>query len=346
MWPLRCLLACAAAALVLPAAAAPAAAPKPVVAAFYYPWYGTPAFDGGYRHWNQNGHTPPDDIASSYYPAGGIYSSSNPAVLKRQLDEIAGAGITEIVVSWWGKGSFEDQRLPAVQAAAAKDGIVVAAHIEPYPGRTVASVVADIGYLRSLGITSFYIYRPFDLPAGDWAPGLDSLHGVQVFAQTALVGLAATGHFDGVYTYDILTYGGNIFARLCAQAHAKELECAPSVGPGYDAQRGSGDPHTKPRRNGATYDSMWKAAIAAKPDFVTITSFNEWHEGTQIEPAAPAGRHDAYRYLGYNGAFGCKGLASERAYVESTEHWSDLFRGVPLPGHGGPSPCALSRQHL
>ena len=36
---------------------------------------------------------------------------------------------------------------------------------------------------------------------------------------------------------------------------------------------------------------MWKAAIRAGADRVTITSYNEWHEGTQIEPAhdlAPA----------------------------------------------------------
>jgi hypothetical protein len=26
---------------------------------------------------------------------------------------------------------------------------------------------------------------------------------------------------------------------------------------------------------------------AVNPSFVAITSFNEWHEGTQIEPAAP-----------------------------------------------------------
>ena len=31
---------------------------------------------------------------------------------------------------------------------------------------------------------------------------------------------------------------------------------------------------------------MWRAAIAARADRVTITSYNEWHEGTQIEPAA------------------------------------------------------------
>ena len=61
----------------------------------------------------------------------------------------------------------------------------------------------------------------------------------------------------------------------------------------------------KQRRKGATYDSMWRARDRRRaPTEVTITSFNEWHEGTQIEPAAPPGRHGAYRYLGYDGAWG------------------------------------------
>ncbi|MCA9439727.1 MAG: alpha-mannosidase, partial [Candidatus Omnitrophica bacterium] len=33
---------------------------------------------------------------------------------------------------------------------------------------------------------------------------------------------------------------------------------------------------------------MFESAIEARPDFISVTSFNEWHEGTQIEPAVPA----------------------------------------------------------
>ena len=53
-----------------------------------------------------------------------------------------------------------------------------------------------------------------------------------MIAQTGLVGAAAAAGFDGVYTYDIVTYGGDKFHRLCDQAHAVGLPCAPSVGPG------------------------------------------------------------------------------------------------------------------
>jgi hypothetical protein len=306
--------------------------------AFYYPWYGTTARDGAYQHWAQAGHAPPNDIASDYYPARGLYSSSDRLVIAEQMDEIRAAGIDEIAVSWWGRGSPEDGRLAAVVTGAQIDGIAVAAHLEPYAGRTVASTVADIAYLRTYGIRTFYVYRPFDLPVADWAGAKAALHagGTTLFAQTALAGAASAGGFDGVYTYDIVVYGADKFARLCPQAHALHLICAPSIGPGYDAQRGSGDPRVKSRRNGATYDAMWRGAITAGADRVTITSFNEWHEGTQIEPADVARRRGRYRYLSYDGAWGLHGAAAEFAYLNRTRYWVDALEST--------SPLQLKRR--
>lgn len=313
-------------ALLLPASAQAAAR----VSAFYYPWYGTSSVDGSYQHWAQLGHNPPNDIASSYYPARGLYSSSDQLVIGQQMDEIRAAGIDEIAVSWWGRGSPEDARLPAVVAAARTDGISVAAHLEPYTGRSVLGTVTDIAYLRTYGIKTFYVYRPFDFAVADWAAAKTALHagGVTLMGQTALVGAAAAAGFDGVYTYDIVTYGGQMFRRLCTEAHALHLACAPSVGPGYDARRGSGDPRVKGRRNGATYDAMWRSALAAGVDRITITSFNEWHEGTQIEPASPPQRRAGYRYLSYDGAWGLHGPEAELAYLTRTRYWSDVFRST------------------
>src|SRR5262249_12578875 len=124
-------------------------------------------------------------------------------------------------------------------------------------------------------------------------------------------------------------YGGNTFHRLCGEAHAMHLLCAPSVGPGYDARRGSGDPVVKPRRRGQTYDSMWRAAIASGADSVTITAFNEWHQGTPIAPAAQQ-RRARYRYLTYDGAGGLHGPAAEIAYLTRTRYWADVFRSTSL----------------
>ncbi len=220
------------------------------VSAFYYPWYATSAHDGGYQHWSQRGHAPPNDIASAFYPARGLYSSADRLVIGAQMDELHVAGVDEVAVSWWGRGSPEDARLPAVLAAAHAAGLAVAAHLEPYPGRTVAGTVDDVRYLHGLGIRTFYVYRALELPSPTGSAANTTLHaeGVTLIAQTALVGAAAAAGFDGVYTYDIVMYGGDKFMRLCAQAHKMHLLCAPSVGPGYDARRGSGDPKVKLRQ--------------------------------------------------------------------------------------------------
>jgi glycoprotein endo-alpha-1,2-mannosidase len=316
---------------------------------FYYPWYGTPQRDGGYLHWDQDGHTPPLDLATSYYPARGPYSGSDPAVVAAQMREIAGAGIREVVSSWWGWGSLEDQRLPLVLRLARRQGLEVAVQIEPYPGRSAASVGADIAHLLSLGITRFYVYHPFDgIGEPDWAKLLAPLDGVQVLGQTASVSRAEAARFAGVYTYDIVTYGPATFDRLCARAHRAGLICAPSVGPGYDALRATGDTHVRPRGDGGTYDAMWQAAIHAGADRITITSYNEWHEGTQIEPAlTPQSRSPAVSpvvppYSSYVGDYGLHGRDAERAYLLRTACWTAAYRLATAPG-GGQWTCAGRR---
>jgi hypothetical protein len=311
--------------LAFPAAAQAAAR----TSIFYYPWYGNPARDGGWAHWFAPG-TSTLDIASNYYPARGLYSSSNQQIVAAQMREIAAAGVDEVVSSWWGWGSPEDVRLPLVIGAAQGAGLTVAIHLEPYPGRTIESVEADIEHLRGLGITRFFVYQPFDIPVEDWAALRDRIDGVELFAQTTLAGRAAAARFDGVYTYDVLLWGADSFQRLCKQAHAAGLACLPSVGPGYDASRATGDLRQKSRRDGKTYDGMWQSAIKSGADGVTITSYNEWHEGTQIEPArarigGSAGSAAAVAFETYDGAYGLRGRPAERAYLDRTTFWTRAF---------------------
>ncbi len=311
----RVLVSAAVVLLLVPSAGARRSAPATAI--FYYPWYGTAARDGAFLQWRQNGHAPPADIASDFYPARGVYSSADATVLDAQMAEIAQAGVGEIVSSWWGRGSTEDRRLPAVLAAAHAHGLGVAVHLEPYGGRTIASIASDIAYLRSLGVSDFFVYHATDFPAADWSALNATLDGVRLFAQTKLVGFAQAGGFDGVYTYDILTSSGSSFRLLCSEAHRVGLLCAPSVGPGYRAGRATGDRRVKQRRNGATYDAMWSAALRAGPDLVTITSYNEWLEGTQIEPA-----RTRTGYESYTDAWGTRGADASTAYLARTGYWT------------------------
>jgi glycoprotein endo-alpha-1,2-mannosidase len=296
---------------------------RPRVAIFYYPWYGNMAHDGRWIHWNQNGHQPPADLASQYYPARGAYSSGDPRVVAAQMGEIAGTGIGEIIVSWWGRGSEEDQRLPLVIRAATKRRLEVAIHLEPYDNRTLDSVTSDITYLQGLGIRDIFVYDPFTLPDAGWMALNSQLKGVRLFAATGWVRRAAKDGFTGVYTYDVADYRG--FNAFCAAARQMSLLCAPSVGPGFDARRAGGSAYVRPRRGGATYDGLWHAAIGAHPDLVTITSYNEWHEGTQIEPARPLALFGGRRYGTYNGAWGLHGHAASDAYLLRTAYWVARF---------------------
>ena len=288
-------------------------------AIFFYPWYSNAAHDGEY--WQQNGHAPPFDVASAFFPARGAYSSSDPRVLRAQMREIASAHVDEVVSSWWGWGSPEDERLPAVRAVARRHGVSVGVHVEPYLGRTIDSIASDIRHLRDVGIADVYVYRAEDFAAEQWRGLSLRLSGLRVFAQTNRVGFAVRGGFAGFYTYDILEYGAAKFHRFCAQAHAAGILCAPSVGPGYYAYPANGDPRVKSRDAGATYDCMWRAALDADADLVTITSYNEWGEGTQIEPAGRGGRYETY-----DGAYGLRGRAAQRAYLRRTAYWTRLAR--------------------
>src|SRR5262249_42859757 len=247
-------------------------------------------------------------------------------VLAAQMSEIRAAGIDEVVVSWWGRGSDEDARLPFVVGAARAHGLLIGIHLEPYPGRTPQSVVADLQYLAGYGVRDVYVYHPRDFAASDWAAvNAAAPPTMRLLAGTGYAGFAAAGRFAGIYTYDFLTNNAGTFIRLCQEAHAVHLVCAPSVGPGYDGTRAGEPPVGRTRRRGATYDTLLGAPLAASPDIVSITSFNEWGEGTQIEPAAARPG-----YASYDGAWGLYGPAAQTAYLVRTAYWTARAHGIAL----------------
>jgi hypothetical protein len=88
---------------------------------------------------------------------------------------------------------------------------------------------------------------------------------------------------------------------------------AATVSPGYDDSRlGRNTSSVIDRGDGAFYDTQWRAAVSAAPDWVLITSWNEFFENTHVEPSV--------RY--------------QRQYQVRTRTWSDLFRSTAAADAG------------
>lgn len=328
--------------------------------AFYYPWYGTLERDGAYLHWRHDQlgvpdpHTYPggEEIGADFYPQGGCYSSSDPAVLARHMRQLAWARVDVIAVSWLGADCFEARVLPPLLDAAAVAGIEVCIHLEPAVQQSPESVRDAITYLLRTygdhpafhrcpaagGRPIFYAYDSYRLPPEAWArllwpegdltlrggPRDVAVLGLLLDAED-LGELDAAG-FDGGYSYfaaDGFSYGATSanWPELVKRARERGLLFVPSVGPGYRDRRIRpwNRRNERDRDEGRTYDCMFARAIGADPDIIAITSFNEWHEGTQIEPAVPF-ETDHFIYADY------LPLAPD-AYLERTAAWVGRWQG-------------------
>ncbi len=89
----------------------------------------------------------------------------------------------------------------------------------------------------------------------------------------------------------------NQVARARENTGAYKLWVATAM-PGYnDVRIRGGAGFAQDREGGAYYARSWQAAINSQPNWVVITSFNEWPEGSYIESSAAYGD----QYLGLTG---------------------------------------------
>jgi hypothetical protein len=90
-----------------------------------------------------------------------------------------------------------------------------------------------------------------------------------------------------------------------------------TVMPGYDdrkARPGSG--FACSRAGGDYYRQTWQAAIASKPHWIVINSFNEWPEGSYIEPSQAHGT----------------------LYMDLTREWAARFKGAEFTASAAAAP--------
>ena len=299
----------------------PRAEGERLVLAFYYNWF------------DENTWTPSKVPDFPTQP----YVSRDRAAMARHIDQAKSAGIDALVVNWWGpQGDNQTEtNLRIMLDEAAARGFRIAVDVDlnsPYL-RSAGAIQAAMStllnshaqhgaYLKVDGKPVVFFYnQDARLSTGGWSairsavdPGRNSL-----WIQEG-TNVSPLAEFDGHHLYSVtwanrtdMSYTANKFARLvrakAAALGAPKVYVA-TVMPGYDDRKtGRGNAFAVGREDGAYYARSWQAAIGSAPDWVVITSFNEWPEGTYIEPS------QAYGNL----------------FLDLTAQWSAAFRGSAPP---------------
>jgi hypothetical protein len=289
------------------------------VMAFYYPWYCTPAVSGSNGHWGQWDETRKDAPESKRWPLGGPYDSTDPKLVDRHMAQFAQAGIDVPIVSWWGQGNHEDKAMPIILESAARHGRKVTAYFEIVQGQppTLESAARDLGYLaakyashpawlRVSGKPVIFLYGRVMQQLGQdgWIKALNLARrqsNVDWIAIADGINSSYGALFDGIHTYnsmgDYLNRPESEWPAIATRHMTDSIRFARAYGhiacatlvPGYDDTKIRKPGANLERADGRLYDLQWKVALETQPDWILITSFNEWHEGSEIEPSAELG---------------------------------------------------------
>ena len=266
--------------------------------AFYYLWYN----NGSWR----------DPILQDRPSAP--YASSDAAALARHIDQAKGAGIDGFVASWWGPGNENDANWGKLLDQAAQRGFWVMPYLETLDWdsqpRSEAELTAWLDYLlrtyrsrpawyRLDGRPVVAVWASSTVPTATWQRIFATLRGRGLDAAYLAMGLRDTSVlsvFDGLHEYGVFTIFrlGQTYQAVDQAVRAYSLlhyTEAPKVyvatlQPGYDERTIPGRSGLYwERRDGEAYRYTFEAATKSDPDWLFITSWNEWWEHTYIEPS-------------------------------------------------------------
>jgi hypothetical protein len=315
--------------------AAETAPPHPPVWAFYYAWYDTPAGPKArWSFWaDKQDAGQPTRWRIPAQPLIDAYDSTDAATVAWHLQLADAAGIDAFLVSWWGGANSSGQAFESViLPAAAKTKVKVALncelaqfHAEVLPLAEQLSGVLlrtkdQPGYLHVDGRPVVYLYQvPFApklTPASFtqlraevekrvgpvwWA--LDKIafqKGAHVLpaAWQKTAGIDAFGFYGTfsvkrISTEAELTPFFRTYAQGVRQTKAKLLlPLHPALDNGRIQPESA---YVIPGQAGATLQGYHRSALSAGADVLLLTSFNEWPEGTMVEPSRDW--KDPYQYL-------------------------------------------------
>jgi hypothetical protein len=101
---------------------------------------------------------------------------------------------------------------------------------------------------------------------------------------------------DGIHIYNPIfsSHVLDIYNSASEFAHSRNMTFVATVVPGFNNTAVQTESRVIDRRDGSYYSLYWLIAKACSPDGYAITSFNEWHEGTEIEPSRQYGHQYIY----------------------------------------------------
>ncbi|GBC94093.1 hypothetical protein HRbin15_02600 [bacterium HR15] len=288
------------------------------VLAFYYGWYGNLQTSGRWVHWEQVDPERKQIANSTHYPVLGAYDSHDPQVVRQHCQWASEAGLDGFIVSWWVRGDFHDQGIPLLLDTARQYNLQVTIYYEmvPKPGNPESAVQDWLYLLRQYsshpawltvdGKPVLFVYGRAlgQLSLTQWAQVLERVnteHKAGVCAIADRLSKTAVRLFDGIHTYNICDrLQGKPVEAIQGEVeriYREPLQIAGQFGrigcatiiPGYDDTKIRKPGLRTGRFDGESYRRQWEAVLGLNPDWVLVTSFNEWHEGSEIEPSVEHG---------------------------------------------------------
>ena len=261
------------------------------------------------------------DIGATNYPLKGPYDSRDPELIRWHIELARETGIDVFVVDWWGDTGgqeISDVNMKAIMDLNEKEGLGIRfcilfdglwGHPQPPPVDTAIArleyAIKKYGnrtsYLKLEGSPAIFTYATQVYPASTWSEIINKIRrdGYSALFFSDAFSEEYADAFDGLQTYSPpgLFDPNQDFEKAyksAAQLAKKRGEpCGFNVIPGYDDTKVRQPGRVLPREDGATYEKLWKAVLSSGCQWALITSWNEWHEGTEIEPSMEHG----HRYL-------------------------------------------------
>lgn len=284
--------------------------------AFYYPWYTRQDWSSPWLR----------DVPAE------PYASADRTTMERHVRQAKEAGIDGFISSWWGPHDRTDDNLRTLLKIAQEEDFLVTIYFETLAsegGLPRDEIVRWLTYLlKTYGdhpafarldgkpVVVFWATDP--VPLDTWGEAFETVReeGLDFFALGMSYSPSYLDVFDGLHQYGIfnipnleqvLTTAGNAVRHYGLLNDSPPKLWAATVQPGYDDRllpdrRGG---QVQARANGDVYRRTWNAALASDPDWILVTTWNEWWEHTHIEPSQEFG-----------------GL-----YLEITREYADAWRG-------------------